>query len=1106
MIKSRAALFLSLTLSLQTVSPYLAYSASYEEMEMTSRNLILPEMEQFLLGSRLFFEKDKKVAAWKAFQTFIYNYPESKLIPDAQYMLAESIFSQALGELKSGAAPDEYAWEKSKKGGFRKGLKKGFQGLKTIGAVVAGESAGNAEMDSIDKATFSEALIQYTVVQDKFRKSGLGDTALFRMAESHYNMGDYPKTLEIFKQIQKDYPQSYTVPEAILGVAQLYLASGEHGLAEAEIKKLISGFPSYERESRTRLVSGVILYQAGKYEECLKNLEDLNDAEALFYSGQSLIKLGKPVSATGKFKRIVDEYKDSTYAETAAYMVGETFFLSKNYLGAVQEYRKFLMSYAQSSLKEGVLYKIASSHFLRKDYPAARESFNLLLNSFPSGEFAPRARYFIAESYRMAKQLKEASFSYGQMISEMPNSPVTSNARYKLAWVTFQQENYSGASDLFQKFVDWHPAHPWVPQAYLLMGNCSLKLGRQEEAVQYYQQAFDRAPKTEIAEAALALLSRSYYEQGAYGQLTSGYTYILKSMLPTESKWRAVSQLYLADAYYRQKLYKEAISIFQSVVSLYPHHPAAVQAHDGLFWCYFQLGDYDKAQAERDKMGTVRLPEGVAAPTTTTGNFELANALFNQKKYNEAMDLYQKFIAESPNSKDIPEAIYRIGLCYYRQEYYSQAIATWEDLEKRYPTHERTEEAVFQVADTYFRAQKYDKAVETYRKIIATYPKNPNLMEANLKIGQAYYNSGEDDKALTELEAFLKKYPEDPKSVETLDLVEASLDRMAQRGEAGKRRGVTLLAGIVESFPRTKLAAEAQYRLARRFFNEKDYQNAASEFEKLNVNYADSSHIAEGQFYAGECLYLLKNYSDAIGAFQRFLKDFPTSEYAPAALFHLGTAHYNLQNFNDAIGAYQMLLTEYPSSEFAAAGLFNTALCQKKLLKLVEAADSYMKLALNYPQDPNAQYAMLEVAKIKQELKQHGEAVLTLKDLDAKIPAGSEMKPEVAFLIGDNYAANGDFNEAVSALNSVLSLQSSHAGPWKLEALRKLGEVYEKQEKWDGAAQAYEQGARLSGDAQISASFRERAKYLRENYLGSKASPSQTAPKSKPQKTTGGGR
>src|SRR3954462_13373328 len=112
MYKSRLSLLLSSILLAQASIPIYLPSETYEDQELSSRNLVLPEMEQFTLGSKLFHEKDKKVAAWKAFQTFLFTYPDSRLAPDAQFMLAESIFSQALEELINGTAPDEYAWEK----------------------------------------------------------------------------------------------------------------------------------------------------------------------------------------------------------------------------------------------------------------------------------------------------------------------------------------------------------------------------------------------------------------------------------------------------------------------------------------------------------------------------------------------------------------------------------------------------------------------------------------------------------------------------------------------------------------------------------------------------------------------------------------------------------------------------------------------------------------------------------------------------------------------------------------------------------------------------------------------------------------------------------
>ena len=137
----------------------------YDERDLSSRNLVLPEMEQFRLGARLFLEKDKKLAAWKSFQTFLFNYPDSPIAADAQFMLAESIFAQSISEMRSGNPPDEIAWRRNKKGkAIGKGGKELFHFLRKAASKISGEAAPTKEPDRIDIAAFSEAIIQYKKV------------------------------------------------------------------------------------------------------------------------------------------------------------------------------------------------------------------------------------------------------------------------------------------------------------------------------------------------------------------------------------------------------------------------------------------------------------------------------------------------------------------------------------------------------------------------------------------------------------------------------------------------------------------------------------------------------------------------------------------------------------------------------------------------------------------------------------------------------------------------------------------------------------------------------------------------------------------------------
>lgn len=1075
-------LILFLLLEVLIITPLKSETTDYP---ISSQNLILPETEQFELGIKLFWGQGKKPAAWKAFQTFVFNYPKSPLAQDAQFLLAEAIFAKAVEEVESGQPPDEAVWTEENSGGLKnigKTFKKKLNRIKYLGGELPGDGMPKRRAGEIERASFSESIEQYKrVLISRYKKYLLQDTALFRIAECYYNMQDYPNALKYFRTLQKESPNSYLIGESFLGSAQCFMPAEDFRSAELELEKCAATVSAYTNEPRLLFLRGIIQFQTGKIEEAITNLEKIKSPEALYYSGQALIKTGKAMEALAKFKELAEKFKESRFAEQASFLIGESIFLSKNYAGAIQEYQNFLNLYPKSALKEGAIFRIAASYFLKKDYLAARDQFVSLLKNFPSGEYAAAAMYFIAESYRMTNQLKEASFSYGQLISAIPNAPQATAARFKLGFVTYTQENFTGALDGFQKFLDWDMFHPWVPHAHLLMGNAYNRLGRSEEAVRSYQQAFDRAPKTVLAESAMALLNRTKYLQGQYSQITSGYPYILKSLPPSETKWRSLSLIYLGDSYYRQKLYSEAISVFQNVINLYPNHTTAFYAYNGLYWSHFQLGEYEKAKIAREKIKEVRLPEGVKRPEMSSGNYEVANALFNQKKYSEAISNYEQFLKESGPAKEAPEAFYRMALSYYRQEYYSQAIAAWEELIQKFPKDKNAEEALFQIADTYFRAQKYENAIQSYHKILSDYPNSIKLQDAALRIGQSYYNAGDYEKALPELENFIRKYPKDSKIIETLDLLESAMDGAEKGLPKNKEIGISLLKGLIQAFSKTEIAQDCQYRIGKRYFNLKDYALSALEFEKVSSLYPNSIHLAESQFYMGESLYLLKRYGEAIPIFTRLLQNFPNSEFAPLAYFHLGTAQYANQNFEGAMESYQLLIQKYPQSEFGGAAYFNLALAQKKAVKLEEAVDSYLKLARNYPLDENVNFALLEAAKLKLELKAYLEAIPILKDLSLKLEPQDEQNLEIIYLLSEAYLGNNEISSSIASLKNMVS-SPIKAEAWKSEALRKLGEIYEKQEQWMEAAGVYEEGGKISQDPKVSVSFKTRAKYLRETY------------------------
>ena len=219
--------------------------------------------------------------------------------------------------------------------------------------------------------------------------------------------------------------------------------------------------------------------------------------------------------------------------------------------------------------------------------------------------------------------------------------------------------------------------------------------------------------------------------------------------------------------------------------------------------------------------------------------------------------------------------------------------------------------------------------------------------------------------AIKEVQDLVAAFPAAPESNDGLDVLEAVFDRSP--GYDYK----TSLRAIVTSQPNTPIGGEAQFRLARRAFDAKDYASAATEFEKFSVDYTNHPDLPKVQFLLGESYFNQGHYQDAIPAYERHsLNNFEKSDDTALAVFHIAGSYYALEKFDDATRYYNRLIDEYPSSDYAGPAQFNLALAYKKLGKLDMAQYAYQKyIAAAKGDDPQAQSALWETYQIQKDRK-----------------------------------------------------------------------------------------------------------------------------------------
>jgi len=163
-----------------------------------------------------------------------------------------------------------------------------------------------------------------------------------------------------------------------------------------------------------------------------------------------------------------------------------------------------------------------------------------------------------------------------------------------------------------------------------------------------------------------------------------------------------------------------------------------------------------------------RVTGNVAAEGLSDGSKELllqGNALFEQKKFAEALALYQQFIDKYPS-------LYKIGLnvanCYMELQEYDKAIAEYQKVldglnaeaaDKKDP--KLTAQVFSGIGDAYMRQNKFKEAEQYFKKSIEIDPADHALA---YNVAEIMMQAGNADEAIRYYEMAIRIKPDWPKS------------------------------------------------------------------------------------------------------------------------------------------------------------------------------------------------------------------------------------------------------------------------------------------------------------------------------------------------------
>jgi TolA-binding protein len=658
-----------------------------------------------------------------------------------------------------------------------------------------------------------------------------------------------------------------------------------------------------------------------------------------------------------------------------------------------------------------------------------------------------------------------------------------------------------------------------------------------------YQQLISEYPKFRKIDTVIYLYAFSLRDQGKLGESIKYFQTILDHY--PHSRYIADAWMAIAEyRFYEQQNYPTALEAYEKVLK----HPKSTLYDLALFktaWCYWKLGDTTKSalrfkdvldlakkkagrtEAQQKRAEELQgealeyLVELFTEDDTKTARdaFEflaqiggkqysrkvlkqLADTVFDQTRYERAVEAYRLLIELDPNAGDAPDYSGKIVEGYQLLGDTKTAVAEMRKLASDYGprspwaaanrdrpntvAHARTmaEALIRNLAKTmHGEAQqnekstkvidrdRYARAAEAYEFYLANFPDAPDAAELRyLRADILYFKLGKFEDAGREYLAVGKTQPVGKYHKDALLQSMAAFEKVRKPlSSGGAKREITdsdRLFGEAADlyatlFPNDKEIVTVIYKNGQFFFDYGDYDEAVKRFGLIVERYPDDPNAGSAGDRILEALNKAKNYENIEGWARRLKK---TKAFASkdeqdrldklivGAVMKSGEKYAQTGEYDKAAAFFLRVPREYPANGYAPKALNNAAAVFEKAKKDDEAVAAYKELADKYPSASEAPEALFTAARIEENVAYYDKAAGLYEQLAQKYP----QDPHAA----DALRSAGVLRQSLGQHDRAIKHYGEYARRYKdrpdaKEVAFQAAVVREDQKDWRGAAASF---------------------------------------------------
>src|SRR5437016_4811093 len=701
---------------------------------------------------------------------------------------------------------------------------------------------------------------------------------------------------------------------------------------------------------------------------------------------------------------------------------GNALFTRKLYDLAIPEYQKYLDDYPGRSGRANAYFSLGECYRNLHRASSARTNFQKVLNDYGGSEFAGPAAYALAEMAFTDKDYATALPLFHRSAAKSKEPAVALSARYFEARCLEALGRKEEAADIYTQVAESENPNPYREDARVTAASIFAARGRKIDALNQYEALAIEAQKPALkAEAAvrggMIALDLVQADKGKIDKsMAERATALLQRArtLPAPGKFRAIAQVGLRRLQYHTGQYTQLLADYKKELD---ELPEAAQAEVLLLAANSerQLGNSKEAEALYRRL-IAQYPDREEAKDAA---YQRLINVYNSDPsvLSAAVD---EFLATNPTNERADQAKLLKAEALYKQQNYTEAVLIYGELRGSQLSERLRAEAAYKLGLCHGQMKNVPGAIEAFTYYAQTFPDSPQVPAALAERALAYERDKNYDAALADLNTILARYPKAHEREASLQLKALIL------GQQNNTRGmVETFRQLLKEFPKSSVAAQAQYYIGKAAFEAKDYKtaltalNAARQLNKEQYYNLASLRIILCQFYLKDRAALTKEVNDLMASS-------PSANVPPEVLEWLGIQYYNEKNFQAAEKYLSALRKIDNSGNVKPDSLFYLGDAATKLKNVAEADDAFSKY-LQTAKDPAGKATvLLALGAVKISAHKPDDAQKIAEEIMALQPEG-RVNAEARLLAREVQLERGNFDDAGKAFKGVALLYDDPA-------------------------------------------------------------------------------